>query len=280
MYALLPNPLASRLPSSQGTSPEASQETMIRAASPMSHAEEVQPSTPPARITTPATSPVLQAPNHEPTSSPTSSTTPTAPAAQADVTPPAGALQQPEESESRSKSGDFLYFLDTMSEEIEYHEGRVDILIYKGHDMRRETPSNRTELNQWWVCRHQVLHKCLSKLLLSVANLDDITKGSHVIEYVEHSHAPFRMRSYGLTNVSVLQASDERVDAQAAHNSLNFASSRLNSGEFSGDFNSEAMDARIQSTPAERVQPVKGGTTTARHVKNNSVVSSPWRPRI
>ena len=143
-----------------------------------------------------------------------------------------------------------------MSEELEYHEGKVDVLIYKGHDMRRLTLSNRTELNQWWICRHQVLHKCPSKLLLSVADLSDITKGSHVIENVEHCHPPFCMKSYGLTNVSILNSSDTRLDASFA-DSLNLDPSRLNSGEFSGDFNTNAMDAKIRSTPAEKMQEVK-----------------------
>ena len=144
-----------------------------------------------------------------------------------------------------------------MSEELEYHKGKVDILIYKGHDMRRLTPSNHTELNQWWICRHQILHKCPSKLLLSVANLDNIVIGSHVIEYVEHSHHPFRMKSYGLTNVSVLSSSDEEQNASVAPHPKSLISSRLNSGDFSGDFNAEAMDVRIQSTPADKMQDVK-----------------------
>ena len=284
MYALLPDPLASRSPSSRGTTPDPMQETMLRIPTPTPTASpgDAVPSaasashlcdSPPLvsqpctsqsstvqALTSPSPTPSLPAPLPSTTTitilsictaSPQPSTS------QLLVAGPSDALCT---NPAQTSSEEFRYFLDTMEQELKLCKDvkakggrKIDVLLHDGHEFRCDRPEMRKKANQTWVCRHAHAYKCKSKFRLNVTDLADPANGSTMSDFINHNHRPYHMESYGLANISVLsvnQSTDEQHE-----NALNLpgfdSDHRLNSAEFSGDFNPEVMEDRIRSTPLE-----------------------------
>ena len=264
-YALLPDPLSTgSSPLSKETSPEASQDTVVRVPTPSP--------TPLARPQPSSTSSCQDSAQSDTATASTSRPPqPIAPSAivdepQASISTldsarsPANLLPTPNKAKlSSSEEADFCYFLDLFSEEIQLQKGiggKPDVAIYKGYDMRRERPSNCRDIDQWWVCRHKVKYTCDGRMKLHVKDLNDITEDSHVIEYFEHNHEPFRMSSYGHAKVSVLSRRSDNEDISDRNPTSNL--SNINSGDFSGDFGSERMNDLPSSTPADDKKPEEG----------------------
>ena len=245
----------SRSPSSKGSTPEVTQDTMIRVPTPspqptnqLAATDTPQPlaqsDLPRTREAVPRASPDIPQPMAQASTSGANK--------DSDSPDPSEGNSQ-EEPLSSSKSDDFLYFLDTYSKEKEEEgnsEGKVDIINYKKFEFRRERPANRDKNYQWWICRHKHRYRCPSKLKMFVPHPQHITLDSHVIEYVDHNHAPYRMRTYGKANISIIR--DNHGRRSVSTDRLHLSLSRLNSQDLAEDFDSEVLEERAQSTPADK----------------------------
>ena len=177
----------------------------------------------------------------------------------------------------------FETFLDTIHEELQiYHDvGRrkITIITYKGHEFRRDRASEMHKPIQLWVCRHAHKFHCSGKFKLHVRDLERVTVGATVENYVSHNHLPYRIEPCGLVDVSVIssvkteansssptpriprnqtsppndanESRAEDIDEGAtAANACNCNGlSRINIGDISADFQGERINSRVRSSP-------------------------------
>ena len=129
---------------------------------------------------------------------------------------------------------------------------RINVLIYKGYDLRLARSDDRVKERQTWICPHaKKFNNCRARLKLEVRDLLNIIPGATVVDFVEHNHDPKVMNSYGLavertlpdtpTDVEGAANFDHATPSQHGTTSLH-AISRLSARDFKDDF----ADARLQ----------------------------------
>ena len=217
----------SRSPSSRGTTPDASHNTVVRRS--------------PAQPTTPL--PVAVS------------------GAGAAGSPASGdpVLSATALGASRENSGDleqFQEFLDTVTEELELFTGvgpkRIDVLLREGFEYRRDRATERTKLSQLWVCRYAGKFRCKGKFRLNVRDLDDFITGASISSPVEHNHAPHRVNTYGCASVTEVQTSNPSINTSPSPESYILESSRVSSlaisqEDLSADFGPNVQSGMISS---------------------------------
>ena len=248
---LVPPHADSSSPSSNGTSPEVSQQTMLRVPTPTPEADLSAHN---AVTSTVASSHITTGHNSWPADQPGPSVEGLEP--QPELTGAVGPLESQTSSEeplSSSKSDDFLHFLDTFTEEMKdaNSDGKVDVMYYKRYDMRRERQVYKDKNYQWWICRHKHKYNCPGKLKLFAPQVTDITKDSHVIEYTEHSHSPHRMKTYGKANIIIIRDNHRSRSRSMSVDRQSLSLSRLNSHDLADDFDPEILNDQIRSTPTD-----------------------------
>ena len=156
--------------------------------------------------------------------------------------------------ESPQNTSSLENFFDVLEEELLFRQegkGRkTDVLIYQGFEHTRDRLADRQCFTQYWHCRHRMRHKCKARLTLRVTNLEDITHNSTVANYTPHSHPPYRMKSYGTVDVSVIHSTDGSIgDATANTDHSNHAISQLSEGDFARDFDEDNLTSKASSSP-------------------------------
>ena len=229
-HGLPPVAPAPRSPSSRGTTPDATPDTVL----------QVLPAHPMVASDTPVSTPTCQA------------------AAHASPEPPPGdapvldTIAVPAEDQDSGSLESFMEFLDVAEEEFELrHEvGRrkIDVILHDGYEYRRDRAAHRWRLSQLWVCRYASKTKCKGKFHLNVQDLTDFMTGATVCRMVDHNHPPRRVKSYGLAEVteivSVGSSSTNDTQSSNAH-----AISQISEGDFSVDFEQSNLDAKARSSP-------------------------------
>ena len=243
-------PTASRSPSSQGTTPEMSQNTVYRVSPAPPLAESVEEQQFPPTVTASGnTTPTGM--DKTPPMAEEGTVQPQAEADEEPQPPPRGEGAQSSESSGVSQS--FLESLNVLSEELNLQRGvgvrKIDVLNYKGYEYRCDRATERSKRTQRWCCRYAAKFGCKAKFKLDVADLDDIVTDAVVHSEVPHNHGPFQIESYGLANVSNLQGSGANQSSIATPLDDSHAISRLDEQEFSQDFGSGNLGARTQSSP-------------------------------
>ena len=165
---------------------------------------------------------------------------------------------QADEGESPQNTDSLENFLDVLEEELQLQEKggrrRTDVLIYQAYEYTRDRPADRSSFNQYWHCRHKARHKCKARLTLRVKDLENITKDATIDNFVPHCHQPYRMKSYGTAEVSVLHSTDGsrgNTTTEGTSKSIH-AISQLSEGDFEQDFHQENLTAKVSSSPAVR----------------------------
>ena len=174
-----------------------------------------------------------------------------------DVKPSEDATARPplqvDEGESPQNTDSLENFIDVLSEELQLREKgenrRTDVLIYQGYELTRDRPGDRSRHNQYWHCCHKARQGCKSRLTLRVRDLENITKDAIIQNFVPHCHPPYRMKSYGTVEVSVLQSTDGSLGNATADGKSSHAISQLNEGDFEQDFNQENLTSKACSSP-------------------------------
>ena len=200
---------------------------------------------------------------------------------------PASPVDSPANSDDDRDS--FETFLDTIHDELQLHRDvgrrKITVILYRGHEFRRDRHAEETKPVQLWVCRHAGKFKCQGKFKLHVKDLQRITVGATVTDYAGHNHKPYSMDSYGLADVSAIPSVKTETDslpkAQDGDNQTRPSAdqpstsagvpaagssddpaetvgkspcncrslSRLSLGDISADFGQENMDSRVRSSP-------------------------------
>ena len=119
---------------------------------------------------------------------------------------------------------------------------KIDIIIYKNYEYRRDRRQMSQRRVQRWVCRHAQKHDCKSVLKLIVPNLEDPSNGSSVDHHTEHNHYP-DPRDFDAEESN----NDESHNHPGSDNA--HAISRISEGDFSRDFHEEALEDKLQSSP-------------------------------
>ena len=158
---------------------------------------------------------------------------------------------------SPQKTNSLENFLDVLEAELQFRQDgnkrKTDVLIYQGYEHTRDRLADKQCPTQYWHCRHKHKYKCKARLTLRVTDLEDITRGAAVDNFTPHCHPPYRMKSYGTTNVSALHTTDgsEANITADVYDSSNHVISGLSEGELERDFNQDILDAKACSSPAE-----------------------------
>ena len=172
------------------------------------------------------------------------------------------ATQAQAESEvSPQNTSSLENFFDVLEEELLFRqEGesrKTDVLIYQNHELTRDRLADRQCHTQYWHCRHRRKHKCKARLTLRVKNLDDITQESTIHNYTPHCHSPYRMKSYGTVERSILQPTDGSMgNHDEGTDQSNHAISQLSEGDFERDFDRDNLTSKACSSPAMTKQRV------------------------
>ena len=223
----------SRSPSSHGTTPEATQNTILQVspAPQMSQSPDVTPV---------ATLPAPAMPEHAAVD-----------AAAVDA-PAVVTVVAPAEEEDSGSLESFMEFLDVADEEFELrHEvGRrkIDVILHDGYEYRRDRASHRWRLSQLWVCRYASRTKCKGRFHLNVQDFTDFMTGATVSQMVEHNHAPHRVKSYGLADVTEIVSVEGSAVNDTSLSNVH-AISQISEGDFSMDFGQSNLGAKASSSP-------------------------------
>ena len=67
---------------------------------------------------------------------------------------------------------------------------KIDVIVYKGYEHRRERGSQCHKYNQKWVCRHAKKTKCKGKFKLTVRDLTNFLEEASITSFCEHNHEP------------------------------------------------------------------------------------------
>ena len=105
--------------------------------------------------------------------------------------------------------------------------------------------------------------------------MNDIIKDCRVDNITPHSHPPYRMKSYGTTEVSVLTTDGSLGDATSENTDhSNHAISRINEGDIEEDFEREIITSKVCSSPTPNLRrtPLPKGNASSR--KGSSTGSS------
>ena len=121
-----------------------------------------------------------------------------------------------EEEESPHNTSSLENFFDVLEEDMEFRQvgnkQKTDVLVYQGYEFSRERLGDRNKPTQYWRCRHKTRFKCKGRLTLRVSDVNNITHNARVDNFTPHSHQPRRMKSYGTADVSVLRTTDSNLD--------------------------------------------------------------------
>jgi len=133
--------------------------------------------------------------------------------------------------------------LDVASEEFQLLDNvgkrRINVLLFRGYEFRRDRDSERHKTTQRWVCRWARKFDCKSKLKLTVQDIQDIRVNATINLIREHNHDTHRPESYGV------------ADFTEIHEQSTTASEHYETGlsDISRDFNRQALEARARSSP-------------------------------
>ena len=67
---------------------------------------------------------------------------------------------------------------------------KIDVIVYKGYEHRRERGSQCHKFNQKWVCRYAKKTKCKGKFKLAVRDLTNFLEEASITSFYEHNHEP------------------------------------------------------------------------------------------
>ena len=125
-------------------------------------------------------------------------------------------------------------------------------MLYQGYELTRDRPGDRASYNQYWHCRHKAKNKCKARLTLRVKDLENITKEATIDNFVPHCHPPYRMKSYGTAELSVIHSTDASFGNATTDGTSksNHAISQLSEGDFERDFHQEILTSKASSSPA------------------------------
>ena len=125
----------------------------------------------------------------------------------------------------------------------------IDILVFRGHELRLDQAKDSKSLTQTWRCRYYHRHKCKARLKLLRNNLHDV-EGATVLSLVGHNQAcqsdPLTINDSAIKNQ---QLNDTLSNSESASKENVHAISMISDGDISRDFGPEELDARVQSSP-------------------------------
>ena len=222
-----------RSPSSRGTTPDATQNTVL----------QVSPA-----LRTPAAPPSSASPISAAQVAPHD-----APEPITDGVPVLGAAAAMAADEDSGSLESFKEFLDVAVDdglELRRNVGRrkIDVLLHNEYEYRRDRATEGVKLTQLWVCRFASRTKCKGRFHLSVKDLSDFTEGATISRLTHHNHAPHRVKTYGLDEVTEIVSVDSSTTNDASL-STSHAISQISEGDFSMDFGQSNLDARARSSP-------------------------------
>ena len=210
----------SRSPSSRGTTPDASHNTVVHV-SPMQQLN-------------------ANAPNPSGSSSPPIGD------------PVVAAASVQAASESSGDLEQFQEFLDTVSEELELFTEvgarRIDVILREGYEYRRDRATEKAKYSQLWVCRYAGKFRCRGRFRLNVRDLEDYITGASISNATGHNHEPHRVNTFGCASVTEVQTSNPNTDASADESSQG-SSWALSQEDISADFGTSNFEAGMVSSP-------------------------------
>lgn len=169
------------------------------------------------------------------------------------VLPPPPELDTSSPPASNADSNSQCNIRATAHPEMELRKGvgtrKIDILVFRGHELRLDQARDSQSLTQTWRCRYYHRHKCNARLKLLRNNLHDI-EGATVLSLVGHNQAcqsdPFTINDSAIKNP---QLNDTLSNSESASKEDVHAISMISDGDISRDFGPEELDARVRSSP-------------------------------
>ena len=127
----------------------------------------------------------------------------------------------------------------------------IDILVHKGYHFRLDRASHRRKPVQTWVCRFAHRYRCKSKFKLQVQDPDRTLVGATVNFLEDHNHPICRSIDSETTSSTLPSEQHDQASSNvdtSAHTSTH-AISRLSATDFEQDFALDELDSRVRSSP-------------------------------
>ena len=126
-----------------------------------------------------------------------------------------------DESNGSFNVSSFEEALDMAEEEIELRQNvgcrGIDVILYREYEYRRDRASEGRKMAQKWVCRYANKTKCKGKLKLNVRDLNNFIDGAIISDLCDHNHEPYnRVNNLGLAEVTEIKTDESEVEGAAA----------------------------------------------------------------
>ena len=109
--------------------------------------------------------------------------TDTPPAEKSELTPLEKVLKSPQTADLTD--GEFQLFPDVGPR-------KIDVIMFRGFEYRRDRGSQKYKFNQKWVCRHANKTECKGKLKLNVRDPARFPQDTSVTSLCDHNHEPIQ----------------------------------------------------------------------------------------
>ena len=119
--------------------------------------------------------------------------TDTPPAEKSELTPLEKVLKSPQTADLTD--GDFQLFPDVGPR-------KIDVIMFRGFEYRRDRGSQKYKFNQKWVCRHANKTECKGKLKLNVRDPTKFPQDTLVTSLCDHNHEPIQSSDLPITSQS------------------------------------------------------------------------------